>query len=216
MFIPKQFAGLAKMTDPHSVRWTLGAVHLERRQDNGQAVAVATDSRRMLVCEWDDSIQPQKTINAFETAGANSDRVADFQTEVPADAWQSILKTIPATKAHPHRAAHLCEPSANGTLQLTAFGKGCGIVRNQTPAAEGRYPRWRDCFPTETPAAVVCVDARMMGEALIAMADCLGKDDREGKPVRVDLRVIDASHGIVLEGENAGIKARGIVMPYSR
>lgn len=113
-------------TDPESSRYALGGVLLELTED--RVTAVGTDGRRLARQEG-----PATSVGGHTTSGSN--------TIIPSRSMNLLDRLL---------------ADDEGNVQLTARGNDV-VVRTSkatltTRLVEGRYPRWRDVFPSQDDA----------------------------------------------------------------
>lgn len=131
---------LVPATDDESSRYSLGGILIERAPE-GQLYAIATDARRMHVGRFAATIVGELAAN----------------TIVPGRLFPAF---VAAARALGGKAGQV-------TITLTSrsirFAYGCVTVTARL--IEGRYPRWRDCFPDDSAAATV-LDVKPLVKAM--------------------------------------------------
>lgn len=151
LVLPRNLAGLAKFASGEAGRYPAchGVKVLDK--DDGTYEAVATDASRCMIvrgaCPW------EQVTAAFAQYADMSD---DFQ--IPLAQWKQAFKI----------------PGAEG---LTLQGKGGDYVFGTTNGfvdgvqQEGRYPSYRDVFPTHRPPlASVRVNPKLLADMLLYLA----------------------------------------------
>jgi DNA polymerase-3 subunit beta len=134
-------------TDSESSRYALGGILLERRDGERLVRAVGTDGRRLHVLTVDDGGNDRGPLSAIVYPSA----VRLFRKAVQAVAAAIVGKGGAA-------AAARCDADDVGVRTRTypsgvtevefSWAAGDCHVRVVTRAVEGRFPRWRDCFPS--------------------------------------------------------------------
>jgi len=153
MLIPRKvLSSLIVASDDASGRYALGGLRIER-DPSGKAVAAATDGRRMMCVEWDDSKTSEETpqVGGVQT-GASPD--CDFSRDgmvLPVDVCKSIARAakprVSALRRKPELGyIALEEASANGTVKLAA-SDGETVAESTAKTLEGRFPHFRDVIP---------------------------------------------------------------------
>ena len=143
---------VAPATDSESSRYALGGILLDRIDGQRLVRAVGTDGRRLHVITVDDGGADKGPLSAIVYPHA----IRLFRKAVQAMAAAIVGK---AGKA----AAAYCDGNSVGVrvsgdnVELSWADAGCR-VRVVTRAIQGRFPRWRDCFPADAfePSPIVC------------------------------------------------------------
>lgn len=143
MLIPKSlFSALLPLTDRDSSRYALGCIKLERHTD-GSPVAIVTDGRKLLAYTW---VEP----NEHPFKPADEARNADFAVLVSAAAiaqvkgWgfdKKILHSRPELDF-----VYIPETATELVVPIMATD-GVNDFKISNAAGDGRFPKWRDCFP---------------------------------------------------------------------
>lgn len=167
-------------TDTESSRYALGGVLLEMEAE--KITAVGTDGRRLAKMEG-----PAESVGGHETG--------DTMTIVPTHSMQLIERSLTDLDAEILLAARpndLLVKSNNATIY--------------TRLVEGRFPKWRDVFPTRTKAVAIDVTVGPFYSAL-RQAAVVANDESRG---------IDFEFGngqLVLSGSTAEIGESHVEMP---
>jgi hypothetical protein len=110
------------------------------------------------------------------------------------------------------------EPRTNGVVPMVTTN--LNDTRQSAPqAVEGRFPKWEEVFPKRDAVngVTVCVNPRMLGELLLAMADVLGDDNSCEHGVLLTLPRDGKDHGqaITISQDVNGVKVLGVQMPLA-
>jgi DNA polymerase-3 subunit beta len=163
---------IANATDNESSRYALGGILLERRDGERLVRAVGTDGRRLHVLTVDDGGSDKGPLAAIVYPSA----VRLFRKAVQAVAAAIVGKGGKA-------AADYCDgasvgvrtrayPSGSTEVEFSWRAADCH-VRVVTRAVEGRFPRWRDCFPsTAFEPSPVMIPMPAGREQIVAAARC--------------------------------------------
>lgn len=167
MLIPRAIAkALPAFCDDSSARYALAGVKIERDAMHNP-LAVATDGKRLLAIGWTEPETPDHPPAhfGFSAIVAGKELAAAAQTNRPGTRAQRASKA----------AGYLDLDEQNATAERTPIiaSNGESTARLDAANIEGRYPRWRDCFPEYGHESVsVKVDAKMLAELLQAIAGC--------------------------------------------
>lgn len=159
-------------TDNESSRYALGGILIERRDGERLVRAVGTDGRRLHVLTVDDGGSDKGPLAAIVYPSA----VRLFRKAVQAMAAAIVGKGGAAAAARCDGASvgvrTLAYPSGATEVEFSWAVDGCH-VRVVTRVIEGRFPRWRDCFPsTAFKPAPVMIPMPAGREQIVAAARC--------------------------------------------
>lgn len=153
---------LSRCADNESLSYALGNVRIER-QDDEHAVGVVTDGRVMVAVRFPCP-------------------VTDGQTEpldyvVPTDLITTVGRAAKTDRKKPTELS--VEKTDDGRMRVSADTSYGGLAAESAEPVEGRFPKWRECWPAEqSPEAVsVAVDPRLLARVLLAVADAATDDE---------------------------------------
>lgn len=190
MLIPSSAKHLHTCTDRDASRYALNAVKLERGEDN-HVTAVASDNRILVAVDYHGIEQPDRSVE---------------EILVPVD----TLKRMPAKKTSGNiEVRPVGEIDRDRAYTVEARCDGISAVSKEV---EGRFPKWRECFPDVSKGITVRVNAELMAKALLAMVKATPDDNFP----TVDMIVTDEHTGIVLKRSGEEFEASGVVLPVSR
>jgi DNA polymerase-3 subunit beta len=167
-------------TDTESSRYALGGVLLEMEED--KITAIGTDGRRLAKMEG-----PAVSVEGHSTG--------DTMTIVPARSMQLIERALSDPEAEVCIASRVNDVLIK-TAQATLYSR----------LVEGRFPKWRDVFPTRQDAVSIKITVGPMYSAL-RQAAIVADDDSRG---------IDFQFGagkLVLAGSTAEIGQSRVELP---
>lgn len=169
-------------TDTESSRYALGGVLLEFEPQ--KIIAVGTDGRRLAKMEG-----PAKSIGDHQTR--------DTMTIVPSKSMQLMDRAL-----------------ADGDAEIRIAARGNDILVKSQRATifsrlvEGRFPRWRDVFPTRTDATRLDLNVGQVYSA-IRQAAIVASEDSRG----IDFAFGDGM--LVLAGSTAEVGQSRIELPIA-
>ena len=178
MLIPKNVFSIGKFTDQDCTRYALGGVRLERGEA-GEAIAIATDGRRLVAVEWDDS----NNKNAAGQLGSG-EAVENYETIIPVDDWREAEKTLtlpdnkrakvvgnaiaPKAVENENESQRKQREAVEKTIAKRSIYGQCYCDESTTngsvklsstdgqktrslecKTADGRFPNWRDVIPND-------------------------------------------------------------------
>lgn len=230
MFVPKSALAIVSHCDAESSRYALGAVQFER-DENGKALAVATDGRRLAVLSWDDAdilpVEGNSRRDAMLATGLAVEPVSNFKILINmADLKRAgkLLTAKPSIQtAWPVLGSILIdEVSANGKVSMGATD-GANPSTMTVASTDGRFPKWRDVMPSSAETVSIKLDARYLAEACKLLGDFAGDD--ESRAVTITLHKDESIGGtgdysvrpavITATGPN-GRTGKVIIMPLPR
>lgn len=207
MLVPRSIHALSVATDADSGRYALGGILLERDAD-GKPHAVASDGRQLVAVSWDEPADGFPNETAHQPG---------FQTILSPE---SIKAAANAVKVRPSLLSSkpflnylmLDEQSANGTVSLTAMNfenTATQVVRS----IEGRFPRWRDCFPRREGCTTIRLDPKLLASICEVYCKLARTDDNVG----VDLEFKDSESCVVFKAKNkdTGLDVQAVLMPLA-
>jgi DNA polymerase III sliding clamp (beta) subunit (PCNA family) len=216
MLIPKSLAPIAVAAATEATRFTMNGVHLTRLP-NGRAQMTATDGRRVLRATWTDAdaIQYPTMLaggSPLDPAGKAEKRLDAI---VPIPALLDALKAAAKSRHKPILAhAVLEESSVNGTVRLVATDME-RVHDSKTRVLDGEYPDFSGVFPKRL-KRLGCLNPRLLGEALIAMAKIMEAEGCELPSVYVDVADKDSKgNPWVFTGKAGSIELQAVVMPIT-
>ena len=224
MLVPKNvLKDLPRIADADAGgRLALAGVRLER-DDDGAAVAIATDGRRLVALTWPES---PADLAEFPAGPLSAAAAADFGgVIIPIAGCKDAgrMKTGGKSCRKPvlrYLAIDEAAVAANGNRRVPIVAVDADLNRSQIePAAlEGRFPKWRECIPPRAAdkTAAVLVDPLYLAECLQVIAAHVAEDgERAGVVLSFD-RENPAESPVTISAETAdGRRAVGVVMPVA-
>lgn len=169
-------------TDPESTRYALGGILLELGQE--RLGLVATDSRRLACVS-----APSGVVGTPPTPPTSP--------VVPSKTMQLVEKTIPDDDSEVHMAIHHPNDVLFRTANATIFSR----------LVEGRFPRYQDVIPKDTPLSVELNSGSFL--TVIRQALIVTNDDSRGV-------TFDFKDGVLeLQSEAADVGRSRIQLPIS-
>lgn len=147
MLLPRSVANISNVCGADRTKYALDTVQLSR-DDKGNALAVASDGKRVLVAKWKDKPQSEDYAEA-SNGEANVTAKPDLDVLIPVKPWDEIFKAIPKKcKAPVLEHALLVEGEVGKTIPLETR-EDDGTVRRicPKPVAEIGFPDWRESVP---------------------------------------------------------------------
>ncbi len=167
-------------TDSESSRYALGGVLLE--MDEEKIIAIGTDGRRLAKMEG-----PATSVEGHGTG--------DTMTIVPARSMQLIERALTDVEAEVYIAARPNDVLIK-TPKATIYSR----------LVEGRFPKWRDVFPTRQEAVSIGITVGPMYSAL-RQAAIVADDDSRG----IDFQFGEGK--LVLAGSTAEVGQSRVELP---
>jgi DNA polymerase-3 subunit beta len=130
-------------TDNESSRYALGGILLERRDGERLVRAVGTDGRRLHVLTVDDGGSDEGPLAVIVYPSA----VRLFRKAVQAMAGKGGKAAAAFADGASVGVRTRAYPTGGTEVEFSWAVDGCH-VRVVTRVIEGRFPRWRDCFPS--------------------------------------------------------------------
>lgn len=213
MLIPRGVLKMEKIASTEKTRYAMNGVAFDRDPVTHEAIACATDGKRLLECRWDDSSQR----NEF-TAPIDLSERAKFFTVVPREALRAEEKNISKKEKPCFRFLALEETTANGTVKLATMSQA-GARTSEVKSIEGHFPPYLDVMPPAKGYGTVRValNARFLlelAEALAAARESEGEDCADS----VILEIKDAQSAIVVRSmapNLSGVTTRAVLMPIN-
>lgn len=219
MHIPRNVFSMHKLTDPGSLRFSMGGVRFERpkpQDEKGVAnpLAIACDGRRLLVLSWSEN-----KLLATKDSSISQQPVHGFSTILPVQACKDAAKLAKPSKTDLANRPYLGqvildEPHSNGTVPI--YGTDDTSSGTITPKAlDGRFPDWRGMCAvyTQDNSLSVQLDARLLAEMLQVMAEhCC---DQVNNSVTLTVPMKLGAPATVTAADSKGNKAFGVLMPLS-
>ena len=213
MLIPASIFPISRIAATDATRYTLNTVHLERSKE-GQARAVTTDGKRLLIATWAE--EPGDDFPKVE--GVDPARVNGFAANIPSDSWELAAKGIPKGRTFRPilRSVLLDELGANGTLSLaTTDLENPRHVR--VKSAEGHFPPFDGVIPRADgdDAIRVRLSASLLAELLTTMSKMADRGAVKGQnPDGIDITFYGPEKPIRLDVDGAnGVQVTGALMP---
>jgi hypothetical protein len=168
MLIPKNAFPIDKVAAKEKTRYALSSVLVERK--NGKPRAVATDGRRYIVAEWEET-DPE---GYPEIPGADLGKKDDSSTMFPLGTWAKAKKAIPKSPSRPVlRHAFMVEGAERPVIGSTDLET---VDRFECRPIEGHYPNIDDVRPKDLGEyRKIHFDPTLMAETLKVVTEMVGK-----------------------------------------
>ena len=210
MLIPRKLSKVGTHCDSESSRYALGGILLERDDDGVNAVA--SDGRRLIHLQWNDSELDVDNSKIGESV--NLETEDNFQTIVLASDLESAAKAnkpkVSQVKIKPILDyVGLDEKSSNGKLRIVSTD-GVGVSTKDCKAIEGRFPAWRKIVPDVSDHICITLNWEYLRDACIALGTICGDVENQG----LDIYVKDSESAIVIRSnQKLSIRGQCIIMP---
>ena len=204
MLVPRNvLSSVARIADDESTRYALGSVQLSRR--SGGPMAVATDGKRLIAATWDETARLDWPIPEDST-----EHVDEFSTLLSVDDVKSAVKLAKPKKAQLSLKPVVgnllvSEASANGSVDISATN-GTESAKTNVLSTAVSYPNWEKCVEKPATGTHVTVNARMLAELLLSIADATGEDE-------VVLGLSDHQKPVCVSSSGSDGSAYGLIMP---
>ena len=225
MLIPRTAFDAFKSADTESSRYALGAVKIERDDNTGEPLAIATDGRRMVVLGWkerDAATMPDGLLpEGFDASPMPAGDNGQYSALIPVDACKKAARFkvhARTVKARPILDnVTIDERATNGKVPMShSNGETCEQLA--PPQIEGRFPRWRDVCPSFQESRSFAVDAKYLAE----LAELIAKHahaaaSEPSRRVVLTFNVGEEGHNsplvITAADDETGNRGYGVIMP---
>lgn len=210
MLVPIEvIRNLVKVAERDCTRYALGGVKLERMAD-GCPVAIATDGRKMAAYTW-----PEDEGAEYPAIGIDPVHNPKFELLLSAEACAQICGwKMPKKTPKPILLNFMVGeyPDKAGKFQCGATDLNSTFSVRDC-AAEGRFPKWRDCFPQRTGTVSVTLDPKFVADVCDIGRKLAADEDARG----VTFTVKDAESAVAITVNRAdGRQFSAVVMPLAR
>lgn len=224
MLIPKGVLKLERVASHDKTRYAMNGILVSRDKDNGEAIAVATDGKRLIEARWDDSTLRVE----FPACGVDLEPRKDLLVVIPGDSVKAIEKAMPRKVKFDHENMIAVQETLidqGERLKIATVEAGSSNVREVKPV-EGHFPPYADVMPGANHSTMrVALNARFLleiAEALAAAHDtreALARDKNDKRdPDVVVLEIKDGDSPIIVKGTGPclnGVKTRALLMPVA-
>lgn len=184
MKVPMSVLEAHRCCDLESSRYALGGVKFETI--NGRPYAIATDGRHMVIVSWNP--QEGEPLEAIVSGGA-------------------MATALAAVKRHSSLSMAEVTPDSV-TLQISP--KGSESITVKAPPVEGRFPKWQNVVPKQTPQhRTVALGAKLVRN-LLAVCEAAGVD---GGHIAVLFTFPPDDGPVLLTLSTDDVKVCGVIMP---
>lgn len=212
MLVPRSITAIAVVTDPGSSRYALGGILLERDAE-GKPHAVASDGRQLIEVTWNEPKDDRVPVNPKE----GFTTILEPSALVAADRASKLSPAAAKMEKWRHlRYLNLDEHSANGLVTISTFNTETSATQ-QVRSVDGRFPKWRDCFPRreENKVCKIRLDAKLLAGICETYVKLCRTDANKG----IDLVIpLDGEGAVTFSATNneAGITVNAVLMPLAR
>lgn len=211
MLILRGVLKLEKIAAHEPTRYAMNGILLDRDPATHEAIAVATDGKRLMECRWSD-----EALRSDFQAPINLEERAKFFTVVPNEAIKACEKNIPKRGKPCNRYLAVDEVSANGTVKLATLND-LGPNVTEVKSIEGHFPPYAEVIPPSKGHAnmKIALNARLLYELAEALHAAHESDTNESAII---LEIKDANSPIVVRATGAnlsGVKTRAVLMPIN-
>jgi len=218
MLIPKSVFGVSSCCGDDNSKFPFDGVKLERNE-KGEALAVASDGKRLIVAKWKDKGIEQDFKDA---SGVNVVSVDKFTTLVPVKHWDEAGKLIPKkVKNDVLEHVALLEDQVAKTIPLETRDDE-GTVRRVAPKPlTGTFPNWQQEYPkydvlqsdpTSNKAVRIRLNSSLLFELVKTIGVAAGKSD---DAIDVIIPLNDLRPMEIRSNDNEGIKVSALLYPIN-
>jgi len=209
MLIPKQVFPIITVASRESTRYSIAGVQI-RRKPGGQCEATATDGRRILTVQWDDT----KAQTCYPKKSGNTPPAKTHDVTIPGETWRKAGRKVPDYADGTLNYCVLDETTPDDTIHMLATDHHATHEIEGKPE-EKHFPTWEDAIPAYTigkDAVEIGVNPALLGELLTTIARITTSEELKG------IRLIVPNNPnkpilITARNDHSGIEATGVMMP---